>query len=83
MPSPSALERLAGPGRVLAQEDPDAKEFGALVRSGLARLRDAEQAANSLESRFDLAYCCRSVTIFGIGRSTKACSTLTNGSSQT
>lgn len=27
-----------------------------LVRSGLARLKDAENAANSLESRFDLAY---------------------------
>ena len=26
------------------------------MRSGLARLRDAESAANSLESRFDLAY---------------------------
>jgi hypothetical protein len=54
--SPSPLERLAGPGNVLAQEAPDAKEFDGLVRSGLARLKDAENEANSLESRFDLAY---------------------------
>ena len=50
------LENLAGPGGVLAKEAPDAKEFDGLVRSGLARLRDAESAANSLASRFDLAY---------------------------
>jgi hypothetical protein len=50
------LENLAGPGGVLGKEAPDAKEFGGLVRSGLARLRDAESVANSLESRFDLAY---------------------------
>ena len=56
MTSPSPLERLAGPGNVLAKEAPDAKEFDGLVRSGLARLKDAENAANSLESRFDLAY---------------------------
>jgi hypothetical protein len=56
MTSPSPLERLAGPGNVLGKEAPDAKEFDGLVRSGLARLKDAENAANSLESRFDLAY---------------------------
>src|SRR5574340_218779 len=56
MTSPSPLERLAGPGNVLAKEAPDAKEFDGLVGSGLARLKDAENAANSLESRFDLAY---------------------------
>jgi hypothetical protein len=50
------LENLAGPGGVLAEEAPDAKEFDGLVRSGVARLHDAENAANSLESRFDLAY---------------------------
>ena len=56
MSSPSPLERLAGPGNVLAKEAPDAKEFAGLVRSGLARLKDAENDANSLDSRFDLAY---------------------------
>jgi hypothetical protein len=56
MTSPSPLERLAGPGNVLAKEAADAKEFDALVRSGLARLKDAEKKENSLESRFDLAY---------------------------
>ena len=52
----STLDRLAGPGGVLGKEAPDAKEFDGLVRSGLARLRDAEKQQNSLESRFDLAY---------------------------
>src|SRR5713226_9042880 len=56
MTSPSPLERLAGPGNVLAKEPPDAKEFAGLVRSGLARLKDAENETNSLDSRFDLAY---------------------------
>jgi hypothetical protein len=52
----STLDRLAGPGGVLGKEAPDAKEFDGLVRSGLARLRDAEKPENSLESRFDLGY---------------------------
>lgn len=56
MTSPSPLDRLAGPGNVLAKEPPDAKEFAGLVRSGLARLKDAQNEANSLDSRFDLAY---------------------------
>ena len=56
MTSPSPLERLAGPGNVLAKEPPDAKEFEGLMRSGLARLNDAERESNSLDSRFDLAY---------------------------
>ena len=56
MTSPSPLDRLAGPGNVLAKEPPDAKEFAGLVRSALARLKDAESDANSLDSRFDLAY---------------------------
>jgi len=55
MTSPSALERLAGPG-ILAKEPPDGKEFAGLVRTGLARLKDAENESNSLEGRFDLAY---------------------------
>jgi hypothetical protein len=52
----SPLERLAGPGKALAAEPADAKEFGGLVRSGTVRLQDAENASISLESRFDLAY---------------------------
>jgi hypothetical protein len=52
----STLDRLAGPGGVLGKEAPDPKEFDSLVRSGLARLKDAENQENSLESRFDLAY---------------------------
>ena len=50
----SRLERLAGPGGLA--EPPDANEFAGLLRSGLARLKDAENEANSLDSRFDLAY---------------------------
>jgi hypothetical protein len=56
MTSPSPLERLAGPGNVLAREAPDAKEFAGLVRSGLARLKDAAIPSLSLEGRFDLGY---------------------------
>ena len=52
----SPLERLAGPGRALVTEPPDAQEFAGLRRSGLARLQDAANTANSLEGRFDLAY---------------------------
>lgn len=56
MTSQSPLDRLAGPGKVLSPERPDPNEFAGLVKSGLARLRDAENASNSLYSRFDLAY---------------------------
>lgn len=56
MTSPSPLDRLSGPGNVLGKEAPDGMEFDGLVRSGLARLKDAENDTNSLESRFDLAY---------------------------
>ncbi len=56
MTSRSRLERLSGPGNVLAKEPPDGKEFAGLVASGLARLTDAENTKNSLYSRFDLAY---------------------------
>lgn len=52
----SPLERLAGPGKALAAEPPDAKEFARLKRSGLIRLNDAGNATNSREGRFDLAY---------------------------
>ena len=52
----SPLEDLCGPGRSLRKEPPDAKEFAGLKQSGLTRLTDSENQANSLESRFDLAY---------------------------
>jgi len=49
----SPLENLCGPGQPLRQEPPDAKEMAGLERSGLRRLADAENQANSLESRDD------------------------------
>jgi len=52
----SALENLAGPGKALAAEPPDAAEIAGLIRSGQARLDDARNASLSLEGRFDLAY---------------------------
>ena len=45
-----------GPGGPLRPEPPDAEEFAGLVRSGEARLADAQRPENALESRFDLAY---------------------------
>lgn len=52
----SALDNLAGPGKSLKAEPPDASELEGLTRSGLTRLKDARNDALSLESRFDLAY---------------------------
>lgn len=52
----SRLERLAGPGQPLVAEPADAAEFESLKRSGMARLKDAQSSAISLDSRFDLAY---------------------------
>jgi hypothetical protein len=49
-----ALENLVGRG--LKSEARDARELAALMKSGEARLHDAENAALSLESRFDLAH---------------------------
>ena len=51
----SPLDNLVRIGKLKA-EPPAQTEFDGLVRSGLVRLRDAENAALSLESRFDLAY---------------------------
>lgn len=53
---PSAFDNLCGPGKPLKAEPPDAKEFAGLLRSGRARLKDAESETLALESRFDLAY---------------------------
>ncbi len=54
MPLPN-LDRLCSTG-VLHAEPPGADEFAGLLRSGLARLKDARNSALALESRFDLAY---------------------------
>ena len=51
----SPLDNLVRIGK-LKVEPPAQAEFDGLLRSGLVRLRDAESAALSLESRFDLAY---------------------------
>lgn len=50
-----SLENLAKIGS-LKREAPTRAEIDGLVGSGRKRLKDAKNAANSLESRFDLAY---------------------------
>src|SRR5262245_9837248 len=52
----SPLENLSGPNKVLREEPPDEKETSGLLRTGLARLKDAQNEALAIESRFDLAY---------------------------
>ena len=52
----SPFDGLAGPGKALKAEPPDAREFDGLKRSGRARLQDARNVALAVESRFDLAY---------------------------
>jgi hypothetical protein len=52
----SAFENLAGPGKALRAEPPDAKEFEGLHRMGLERLADAQRKDLALASSFDLAY---------------------------
>ncbi len=53
---PLAFDSLCGPGKPLRAEPPDAREFAGLLRSGTARLADAQVPSLSIESRFDLAY---------------------------
>jgi hypothetical protein len=53
---PSPLDRLSGPGKALQKEAADANELAGLLRSGVARLKDARNETLALESRFDLAY---------------------------
>ena len=50
------LENLCGPGKALKAEPPDEKEIAGLLRTGLARLQDAQNPSLATESRFDLAY---------------------------
>ena len=52
----SPLENLSGPDKPLRREESDPAELAGLERSGRVRLADAKLTANSLESRFDLAY---------------------------
>ncbi|HTK14939.1 MAG TPA: hypothetical protein VL769_00990 [Acidimicrobiia bacterium] len=52
---PSPLDNLVAIGK-LKSEPPERSEIDGLLRSGAARIKDAENAALSLESRFDLAY---------------------------
>lgn len=52
----SPFDNLAGPGKALRAEPPDANEFAGLQRMGLARLQDAQKPDLAVESRFDLAY---------------------------
>jgi hypothetical protein len=51
----SPLDNLVRIGQLKA-EPPAQTEFAGLVRSGRVRLKDAQNTALSLESRFDLAY---------------------------
>ncbi len=50
----SPLENLCGLDGPLRKEAPDAKDLAGLQQSALRRLTDAQNAANSLESRFEL-----------------------------
>ena len=50
-----SLDNLVRGGQ-LKKEPPAQQELDGLIRSGLVRLRDAENATLSLEGRFDLAY---------------------------
>jgi hypothetical protein len=52
----SPFENLTGFNKPLKAEPPDAKEYAGLIRSGMARLKDAANDTLSLEGRFDLAY---------------------------
>lgn len=53
---PNPLENLSGAGKPLRPEPPDGNETQGLLRTGLARLKDASNKQLALESRFDLAY---------------------------
>src|SRR5689334_6878773 len=55
MTTASELENLAKTGKI-RPEKASSSEINGLQRSGEARLRDADNASLSLESRFDLAY---------------------------
>jgi hypothetical protein len=52
----SPLEALANASTDLHREAFSESEYAGLLQSGRARLTDASKSANSIESRFDLAY---------------------------
>jgi hypothetical protein len=52
----SRLDNLAGEGKALRAEPPDASEYKGLKLSGERRFADARNKDLALESRFDLAY---------------------------
>ena len=52
----SPLENLTGPGKPLVSEPHDEAQFQGLLRSGLARLKDARNRSLSLDTRFDVGY---------------------------
>lgn len=52
----TGLDNLAGRGKSLRVEPPDPQETQGLLRTGVARLKDARNIGLALESRFDLAY---------------------------
>ena len=67
---PQALDNLSGLGKPLKAEAPDATEIAGLLRTGVARLNDARNAALALESRFDLAYnAAHALCLAGLRRS--------------
>jgi hypothetical protein len=51
----ASLDNLVRTGQ-LKREPPAQQELDGLIRSGLVRLKDAENGSLSLEGRFDLAY---------------------------
>jgi len=53
--SSTEFDRLLD-GRGLKQEPPSRTEYDGLVQSGTARLKHADNADLSVDSRFDLAY---------------------------
>lgn len=52
----TGLDNLTGAGKPLRVEPPDPQETQGLLRTGVARLKDARNTGLALESRFDLAY---------------------------
>jgi hypothetical protein len=52
----STLDNLTGFNGPLAAESPDQAEFSGLIKSAVARLKDAANDSLALESQFDLAY---------------------------